>query len=330
MASSAHLSAEFAEPLGQSRRAELGPFALLPVGGVEHAEIAHDAGIDLFHPAPDRDRREVAVSGVDRAHAATVHRHRAARDEPEVAAEQDKAPARRLDADAVIVAEVGDGLEVGCELSRQPHQFDVASRLAFQAAARLHLVEIAVDIELEHRRRMVARPSRRGRAGKAQKRHIQLVDEQVDHPDRIIFGHIIVDAGRQENLLSAVTPLDETTHTTPPDDVGNTTTSARFHTASTSFRHSALHHHPGRARGDRTGRRFPPLPTVPIDDYKSPWAFVEAVIAATYGWNCRASPRGLRTATARCVGGSHGAWRISRRIRCAFRARRRRMSGATG
>ncbi len=75
--------------------------------------------------------------------------------------------AHRLDGLAIVAAEVGDGLEVGRKLAGQPHQLDVAARLALQPPARLHLVEIAVEIELQQRRRMIARPPRRRRARKA-------------------------------------------------------------------------------------------------------------------------------------------------------------------
>jgi len=52
--------------------------------GVEDAEVALDACVDLIHPAPDRDRREVTVARIHPAKAAPVHRDRAARDEAEL------------------------------------------------------------------------------------------------------------------------------------------------------------------------------------------------------------------------------------------------------
>jgi hypothetical protein len=44
--------------------------------------------------------------------------------------------------------EVGDRLVVGDEPAKQPHQLDIAAGLALEPPARLHPVEIAVDIEL--------------------------------------------------------------------------------------------------------------------------------------------------------------------------------------
>ena len=126
----AHLPAEFAEPRRQPRGAQLRGLALLPVGGVEHAEVALDAGVHLLHPAPDRDRREVAVARIHRPEAATVHCNGPAGDEAQVAADEDEPSACCLDGRAMIAPEVGDRLEVGRQLAGQPHQLDVAARLA--------------------------------------------------------------------------------------------------------------------------------------------------------------------------------------------------------
>ena len=52
--------------------------------------------------------------------------------------------------------------EFAMDTSRQPHHFQVAASLTLQPPARLDPVEIAVDVELEHRRRMI-----RGRAGRS-------------------------------------------------------------------------------------------------------------------------------------------------------------------
>jgi hypothetical protein len=56
---------------------------------------------------------------------------------------------------AVILAEVGDGLEVRCQTPGQPHQLDVTLSFALQTPARLHAIEIAVDVDLEQDRWVV-------------------------------------------------------------------------------------------------------------------------------------------------------------------------------
>ena len=51
---------------------------------------------------------------------------------------------------AMILAEVGDRLEVRRKSPGQPHQLDVASRFALQTSARLDAVQIAIDVELSN------------------------------------------------------------------------------------------------------------------------------------------------------------------------------------
>ena len=117
-----------------------------------------------------------------------------------------------LDRGAVVAAEVGDGLEVGREFARQPHQLDVATRFALQPPARLHLVEIAVDIQLEQRRRMIARTPCRRRArkpqappGRARRRTRRPPGPGCPRPRNR-------PRSRQQQLLPAIASLDETTH----------------------------------------------------------------------------------------------------------------------
>jgi hypothetical protein len=49
---------------------------------------------------------------------------------------------------AVVPAEVGDGLVVGSEASRHPHDHNVVAGFAFEPPARLRAVEVAVDVKL--------------------------------------------------------------------------------------------------------------------------------------------------------------------------------------
>src|SRR5438132_13377894 len=56
---------------------------------------------------------------------------------------------------AIVLTEVGYGLEVRHQPARQPNQLDVALALPFQPTARLHPVEVAVDVNLQQRRRMI-------------------------------------------------------------------------------------------------------------------------------------------------------------------------------
>jgi len=73
--------------------------------------------------------------------------------------------------------------------ARQPHHLNVASSLALQPPARLNPIEIAVDVELQQDRWMVGRPASYlgSNPVKSQLRQIKLINEDVDHPNRVIL-----------------------------------------------------------------------------------------------------------------------------------------------
>lgn len=78
------------------------------------------------------------LSRVHRLELAAVDRRRSPSEEPDLTAQHDEVGAGRLDRLAVVLPNVGDGLVVGRQLPRQPHQLDVALRLALEPTARLH------------------------------------------------------------------------------------------------------------------------------------------------------------------------------------------------
>src|SRR5438445_13863994 len=100
---------------------------------------------------------------------------------------------RRM-ASPLSLAEVGYGLEVRHQAASQPNQLDVALAFSLQASARLHPIEVAVDVNLQQRRRMIGRPSCRLRlnTAKAQLGQIKLFDKNIDRPDRIVLGQIVI------------------------------------------------------------------------------------------------------------------------------------------
>jgi hypothetical protein len=65
-----------------------------------------------------------------------------------------------LDGDRVLGAEVGQRLEVRSQAPDQPHQLEVATRLLLEPARRLDAVEVPVEVDLEHRRRVISRATR--------------------------------------------------------------------------------------------------------------------------------------------------------------------------
>src|SRR3954449_589557 len=91
------------------------------------------------------------------------------------------------------------------------------SSLPLQPTARLHPVEVAVDVELQQYRWMVRRSS--GYLGintdEPELRQVQLVEEDVDHANRIILANPIFQAFRKERALSAIRALDEAFHQIP-------------------------------------------------------------------------------------------------------------------
>src|SRR3981081_4517008 len=56
---------------------------------------------------------------------------------------------------AIVLAEVGYRLEVRHQAAGESYQLDVALALPLQAPARLHAIEVSVDINLQQRRRMI-------------------------------------------------------------------------------------------------------------------------------------------------------------------------------
>ena len=114
-------------------------------------------------------------------------------------------------------SKIGDRLEIRRQPARQPHHLDVSRRFALQTSARLDLVDVVVDVDLRHRRGMVGRRGRRFRhdALKPQPSQIQLADEDVDRPHRIVFSCVVVKKlGEQKTLRSVLAP-DKALHPEP-------------------------------------------------------------------------------------------------------------------
>ena len=76
-----------------------------------------------------------------------------------ISAQRDEPAAHISDRSAVVLSKVGNRLEVRRELASEPHQLDVAGALALQASRRLDLIEVAVEVDLEHRCWMISGPA---------------------------------------------------------------------------------------------------------------------------------------------------------------------------
>jgi hypothetical protein len=97
-----------------------------------------------------------------------------------------------------LFAEIGDHLVIGDAPAQQPHHFEVAARFAFETAARLHPVEIAIDVKLQMNRGMKGRPASLCRLYlEAKLCKIECINKRIDGPDGIVLANPIVEALRQ-------------------------------------------------------------------------------------------------------------------------------------
>ncbi|KES24287.1 hypothetical protein FG99_11055 [Pseudomonas sp. AAC] len=161
---------------------------------------------------------EVAVAIVDRLELATVDGHQCFGEQTELLAQHHELPADTTNGFAVVLAEVGDGLEVRCQASGQLHQIDAALRLTLQPATGLDAIEIAVDVYLQQDGRVVRRAACFGgnHTVKAQAAEIEFIDEHIDYSNRVGVRDVIIQALEQQSALTSMLTLDETLHGLPP------------------------------------------------------------------------------------------------------------------
>ena len=101
---------------------------------------------------------------------------------------------------AIVLAKVSDRLVIRSKPAGQPHHFEITLALALEAAARLHAIEIAIDIQLERHARVIARPSEVERLNglEAQLIQVERIDERIDDANRIVAADPIIEASRQQ------------------------------------------------------------------------------------------------------------------------------------
>ena len=73
--------------------------------------------------------------------------------------------------------------------AQQPHHLQIAASLAFQSPARLHTIEIAIDVEFQQHRGMIGGPTRRCRfhANEPQIGQVERIDESINHTNWIVL-----------------------------------------------------------------------------------------------------------------------------------------------
>ena len=106
---------------------------------------------------------------------------------------------------------------VGDEPAKQPHHLDVTAELAFEPTARLHPVQISVDVELQESRGMIGRPTglRRLDPFEPELGEIEPIDERVDHANRIVLVDPVLQAFRKQRGLLAIRPCNKARHSIP-------------------------------------------------------------------------------------------------------------------
>jgi hypothetical protein len=104
------------------------------------------------------------------------------------------------------------------QTASQPHHFHIAPRLPFETAARLNPVEVAVDVKLQQDRRMITRapcPARRD-AGESKIGQLKLIDEYIDHLNRVVVADPVLEPIREQRHLAPINALDKSFHPIPP------------------------------------------------------------------------------------------------------------------
>ena len=91
----------------------------------------------------------------------------------------------------------------------QPDQLDITLALTLKPSARRYAIEVAINVYLEQRRRMIARtPSfQRHSPTKAKPAKIEAIDESVNRTNRIVLSHVVVKHGREKCALAPVNPF---------------------------------------------------------------------------------------------------------------------------
>jgi hypothetical protein len=179
---------------------------LVSVAGIQGLKTAGQLLVGLLNKGSQRRPGEVAILVVDRLDAGAVDSQQLTAEQVELPTEEHEGPKHRPEGGTVVTPESGNGLEVRLQPSEQPDHLDVAVRLGYQAPARAHPVEIAVDVELQQIGGVVARPSGclRHNTREAGGREIQLAHKGLDEADRVVRADVVVHRPRQEQKLRAV------------------------------------------------------------------------------------------------------------------------------
>ena len=132
----------------------------------------------------------------------------------QVPAQDDELPTYATNGGAAVFTEVGDGLKVWRQVAGKPDQFKVALGLSLQATAGLQPVQIAVDVDLEQRRRMISGPAccLRLCPVKTQLAQVEFVNKYFNDAHGIIADDIVIKALRKQRALRTIFTLNKALH----------------------------------------------------------------------------------------------------------------------
>ena len=91
-------------------------------------------------------------------------------------------------------------------------------RFPLQAPAGLDAVEVAVDVNLEQRGRVIRRPTTCRAIGglEAQRAQVEGLDECIDDPHRVVLVDVVLQPIREQKPLGSIYSIDESLHAEHP------------------------------------------------------------------------------------------------------------------
>src|SRR4029077_6381181 len=147
-----------------------------------------------------------------------------------VAAQRDELGAHLADRRPIVLAEIGNRFVIRDQSAEKPDHLEIATGLTLQPPARLHPIEIAVDVELEQGRGMIRGPARyfRHNAFEPELAQIKRIDERIDRANRIVLINQFIQAFGQQSRLPTIRPNQEALHRFSPQIARRIITSKTF------------------------------------------------------------------------------------------------------
>jgi hypothetical protein len=179
------------------------------VSSLQLRYVARDALVNPLQTPLHLGLGEVLIARIDSLEFGTIDGDARLAQQIKLAAQRHEATADLTNRLAVVLAEIRNGLEVWCQLPRQPDQLDITLALTLKPAARRNPIEIAINVYLEQRRRMIARPPlcQRHKPTKAKLAKIKTFNKCVYRTNRIVLGYVVVKHCRKKCALAPVNPL---------------------------------------------------------------------------------------------------------------------------